>query len=337
MKILVIRLSSIGDVLLTTPVVRCLKRQLDGAEIHFLTKPANADLLASNPNIDRIVTLTDDTEAMVRDLRNECYQLVVDLQNNRRSRRVRRALGCPMTVYNKENCHKFWYVITKHDVMSGRHVVQRYLAAVAQLGVVDDGGGLELFLRDDVTEQLSQYKFHNTRYVVIACGSQHRSKTIPPERVLWLAERLAQSGLHVVLVGDKRDKENIGRAVSAGPDALAENIHNMCGAASLLLSAAIVSRAAAAVCPDSAMMHIASAFGVPVFAVWGSTVPSFGFEAYRVRHVNYENNSLPCRPCSRAGCDRCRKRDFECMTGNDWERIATDVLRFVRSSDTNTD
>ena len=130
MKVLVMRLSSIGDVLLTTPVVRCLKQQVPDAEVHFLTRGANGELLKGNPNIDKLLLLQESMDETVAMLKRENYDFVVDLHNNHRTRKIRLSLGVRHSVYRKENLRKFVYVWTKLDVMSGRHVVDRYMQAV---------------------------------------------------------------------------------------------------------------------------------------------------------------------------------------------------------------
>lgn len=313
-KILVLRLSSIGDVLLTTPVVRCLKHQLPHTEIHFVTKPGAALLMEHNPNVDRLLVLGASDEELVATLRNERYDFIVDLHNNHRTRRIRHALGLPCSVYRKENAHKFLYVMSKRDVMSGRHVVDRYFDAVASLGVTDDGGGLDCYLPPAVQEELQPFEPAGP-YAVIACGAQHLTKQIPVEGLLQLCQHVR---MPVLLLGDKRDAERIRNLIPR----LGPHVVNLCGETSLPVSAALVRDAACVVTPDSAMMHIAAAFCRPVCAVWGATVPSFGFSAFRTPHIDSEVRPLWCRPCSRMGGERCPLGHFRCMNGQDWQAIA---------------
>lgn len=338
MKILVIRFSSIGDVLLTTPVVRCLKRQLRGCEVHVLTKQQNAALFNGNPYVDRVVVLPQspmDTASsaktrgsglslLMTSLQAEHYDAVVDLHNNHRSRYVRRRLrrsGCGnVMVYRKENFHKFLYILTKHDFMTGAHVVDRYLAAVAPLGVVADGGGLDLFVSPADEGENSWHRdiaLYGRPYVVIACGAQHATKRLPDEVLPLLANHLAEdpNPRTAVLVGGADD------AIRIGSIAMPANVVNLCGRTTLPQVARVIQGASAVITPDSAMLHFASALNVPVVAVWGSTVPSFGFSPYAVQHTNFQV-PLSCRPCSRAGRDRCPLGHFKCMALQNWKAIA---------------
>ena len=322
MKILVIRLSSLGDVLLTSPVVRCLKQQMAGVELWFLTKPGCAPLLSENPYIDHVVELTPDLSETVAKLCDVGFDYVIDLHNNHRSRAVRRALGklriengkLKIFVYKKENIHKFLYVITKHDFMSGRHVVDRYFKAVEPLAVYNDDKGLECFLPDDEKLQIGQLRPQEP-YVAIACGAQHYTKQIPPEQIARLCQHI---GHPVVLLGDKNDRTRLTAATSMWPD----NVRNLCGETSLMQSAALVRDAMAVVTPDSVMMHFAAAFHRPTIAVWGATAPSFGFSCYKSPHVDCVAERLRCHPCSRMGSEKCRHQHFRCMSGHDWEKIA---------------
>lgn len=302
MKVLVIRLSSIGDVLLTTPVVRCLHQQLPEVELHFLVKPVAADLLRCNPNIYKLISLEPDMEATVAALRKECYDVVIDLHNVHRSRYIRRYLGVRSLVYRKENFHKLMLVLTKVDRMSGRHVVDRYFDAVRPLGVMPDGDGLEIHL----PEGLACPQQPQEPYVVVSCGAQHYTKRIPPEKI---AEICRATRRRVLLLGDEADRQ---RLQDAGlvTDA---RVTNLCGCTTLEETALLIRDAALVVTPDSALMHIAAAFKRPVVTLWGATTPRFGFWAYATERRDLVPQSLRCHPCSRMGGDRCRKGHFRCM------------------------
>src|SRR5687768_7779292 len=155
MKFLIIRFSSIGDIVLTTPVVRCLKKQVPGAEIHFLVKPQFRAVVANNPYIDKIHTLQKDWDQMIRDLKAEQFDQVIDLHHNLRTLRVKRALKLPSHSFNKLNIEKFIFVKLKWNVMPRVHIVDRYLDTVKSFGVVNDGAGLDYFIapQDEVQQK----------------------------------------------------------------------------------------------------------------------------------------------------------------------------------------
>ena len=311
MKVLVIRLSSIGDVVLTTPVLRCMKRQLH-CELHLITKKVCGDLLVGNPHIDSLIEYDGSEEQELR-LRGEHYDCVVDLHNNHRSRRLRRAMtkGAPrprVLVYRKENLGKFMLVLTKWDIMSGRHVVDRYFDAVKSLGVNNDNLGLEL----PAFTSSNHHAFTSSHYSVIACGAQHETKRIPPEKIALMARNIEGQ---VVLVGDKADRDRM-EAVT-----LSENVVNLCGETSLQQSAAVIAHAAVVITPDSAMMHVAAAYHRRVIAIWGCTSPRFGFWAYGTEHQDVTPRKLRCWPCRRMGVERCPKGHFACMMNQDYDTI----------------
>lgn len=324
MKILIIRFSSIGDIVLTTPVVRCIKQQLPDCQVHYLTKSGSVELLLNNANIDKIITLDEKLRDTIAELKSEHYDYVVDLHNNHRSRLIRMALRAKTYVYRKENFHKWLTIITKHNFMSGRNVVDRYMQTLHPLGVVADGGGLQIFLSDDLSGDAFRQRVINNKkvaeitnrpYVVVACGAQHATKRIPDDKLLVLCSLIKS---RVLLLGDKSDRKRL-RDFGAS---FSKNVINLCGKTSLSESAALIRDAVAVITPDSSMMHFAAAFGRPVIAVWGATVPQFGFSAYATPHADCQVDGLLCRPCSRMGSKRCPLGHFKCMHQQSWQRIA---------------
>ena len=320
MKILVIRLSSIGDVVLTMPVVGWLKGEGRVAELHFLTKRQNAVLLSGLTEIDKVHCFDGSIEETVEELRKEQFDAVLDLHNNHRSKKVRRALGTKSYVYKKENAGKMLYVTTKHDFMSGRHVVERYLEAAKSLCRVKTAVETKdcpypvWHLSETVYPDRCAEWTAGEPYAVVACGAQHATKRIPADKIAMLVEKATRK---VVLVGDSKDRKRIEVARSTRRDA----VLNLCGETSLLEMVAVVSKASVVVTSDSAVMHIASAFQRPVIAVWGATVPNFGFWAYNTERYDFEVEGLCCRPCSRMGTERCRKGHMDCMVRQDWDGI----------------
>lgn len=322
MKILIVRLSSIGDVLLTTPVVRCIKQQVGEVEIHFLTRKSNAAILNGNPHIDVLHCIENSPDEIVSTLQSERFDLVVDLHNVPRTRRLRRKLDIKTLVYNKENLHKFIYILTKHNCMSGKHVVERYADAVKPLGVALDSEGLEMYLPPQINwPETFGHIFGASSYsamkpfVAVACGAQHYTKQIPVEGIVEICKHLRHKAL---LLGDNNDRQRL----STVADLLPSNAYNLCGLTSLQQSAAVVRDAAVVITPDTGLMHMAAAFRRPTLAVWGATAPPLGFTPYHTFSENFEVSPLPCHPCSRQGNAQCRKGHFRCMAEQDWHKIA---------------
>ncbi len=346
------RLSSIGDVLLTTPVLRSLKNHCPDAEIHFLSKPSNADILLLNPNISKVVVLKPSLNQTIKELKAEHYDFVADLHNNHRTRLIRWSLRVKCGVYCKENFRKFLFVLTKRNVMSGMHVVDRYFDAfkrfpAGQLNPPQNGTalngaapscskGLELFFPDDFSEEKvgSQVigkttfaKLTEKPFVAIACGAQHATKRIPLDKLRFLC---ATVGCPVILLGDGKDRRRMsdwGLSFSSN-----KNVVNLCGKTTLLQSAALIRAAAVVITPDSAMMHFAAALQRPVIAIWGATDPAFGFSAYLCNHADCIVEKLWCHPCSRMGTRRCPLRHYNCMNKQDWQKICVTAKNIVNKA-----
>jgi len=307
-KILVLRFSSIGDIVLTSPVVRCLKQQLPGLSVHYATKRAYSALIGPNPYIDKGYYLDDSLAALIRQLRAEDYDLVIDLHNNLRTRAVKLALGKPAYTVDKLNWRKWLYVRWKVNCLPDRHIVDRYLDTVAPLGVSNDGGGLDYFIPDADRLSLDQLPAtHRYGYVAYAMGGQHATKRLPVSRMIELVQRIDYP---VVLLGGAEDRE-AGAAVeqALGPD----RVYNACGLYRFSQSASLVQQARVVFSHDTGLMHVAAAFRKKVYALWGNTTPELGMYPYQTPHVSLQVPNLPCRPCSKIGSARCPQGHFRCM------------------------
>ncbi|HMU73339.1 MAG TPA: glycosyl transferase, partial [Ferruginibacter sp.] len=149
MKFLVIRFSSIGDIVLTTPVVRCLKKQVPDAEVHFLTKQSYRGIVDTNPYIDKVHVLADSFELMLHELQTEEYDYIIDLHHNLRTLRIKRFLKKVKAFsFNKLNVEKFILTNLKINLLPGKHIVNRNLETLRSFGVSDDGAGLDYFIPD---------------------------------------------------------------------------------------------------------------------------------------------------------------------------------------------
>lgn len=308
-KILIIRFSSIGDIVLTTPVIRCLKEKKPGIEIHFLTKNSFRGILENNPHITKIHTIEKDVKEVMEALKKENFGLVIDLHNNIRSIQIKNALGKPSSTFKKLNFKKWLLVNFKIDKMPARHVVDRYMDTVAQLGIQNDNKGLDYFIpAKDEVDQASLPATHQNGYIGFVIGAKHFTKQLPTEKIISICKKLAKP---VLLLGSKEDSaraEEIEKA--AGPF-----VYNACGKYNLNQSASLVKQADKIITHDTGLMHIAAAFKKEIISVWGNTVPSFGFTPYQPAASSkiIEVSGLHCRPCSKIGYDKCPKGHFKCM------------------------
>ena len=273
-KYLVIRFSSIGDIVLTTPVIRCLKEQ-SGAQIHMLSKAQFAQILEPNPYIDQLHLIENDVDELLPVLKAEGFDEVIDLHNNLRSLRVKRALGVKSTSFPKYNVQKWVLVNFKLNFLPDVHIVDRYMQTVAHLGVVNDGKGLDYFLRPEDELQL-EHELPNeflTGYVVFVIGGQHEGKMCSPEKITSICRAIKKP---ILLLGGPEDAEK-GEAISREAG---EHVFNAAGKFKLGQSAFLLKQADVVITHDTGLMHIAAAFKKKVISLWGGTVPELGMYPY---------------------------------------------------------
>ncbi len=327
-KILIIRFSSIGDIVLTSPIIRCVKKQIEGVELHYCTKLQYIELLNSNPYIDQLYCLDKDFWKLYKDLKREKYDFVIDLHKSLRSRLLRFLLLVPGASFPKLNFRKWLLVNTKVDLLPALHVVDRYFEAVKSLAVKNDGLGLEYFF--PVNQEFDTVylpETHRQGFVGFVIGGRHHTKIFPASKVVEVCKFLNQP---VVLLGGREDHtvaEEICRAVG-------QMCYNACGQFSVNQSAQLVRQARLIITNDTGLMHIAAVFGKKIISVWGSTVPKFGMYPYINNNQNddsliIETHGLKCRPCSKIGYKRCPKKHFDCMNKISGQHLATEALRLL--------
>lgn len=328
MKILVLRFSSIGDIVLTTPVIRCLKTQLSGCEVHYCTKKGYASLLQANPYIDKLHLLEDSLDHLIHKLKKEKFDYIIDLHNNLRTRIIKLRLGTKAGSLDKLNYEKWLIVNFKINKLPNRHIVDRYLDVAAPLGIQNDDEGLDYFIPEkDVVENNWLPDTHRNGYVAYALGAQHNTKKLPVRRMIELCDKINKP---VVLLGGKEDAEDArqiedfflrrdsGAAYEEGlRDELNKKttIFNACGKFNLNQSASLVKGASYVFTHDTGLMHIAAAFKKHIFSIWGNTIPEFGMYPYQTKFTVFEKKGLKCRPCSKIGYSKCPQTHFMCMNG----------------------
>lgn len=329
MKFLIIRFSSIGDIVLTTPVVRCLKQQVPDAEIHFLTKQSFRGLVDHNPYVDKVMVLGSSWELMIHQLRSEGYDHIIDLHHNLRTLRIKRALQpVPSTSFNKLNLKKWLLTAFKINLLPDEHIVDRYLDTLKSFGVKNDGGGLDYFIPEDETLNIKDLPTsHQMGYIGVVIGAALETKQLPLHKLKELCNALDYP---VVLLGGKEDR-------AAGEEIAATDnmkIYNACGKFTLHESAGLVKHAKLIITHDTGLMHIASAFQKNILSVWGNTVPAFGMAAYfgakEGTDKRFEVNGLWCRPCSKIGFHKCPLGHFKCMERQDVSAIAQAAIASVQ-------
>jgi len=329
MKFLVIRFSSIGDIVLTSPVVRCLRQQVPDAEVHFLTKNGFRSIVEHNPYIDKVHILGDSFELMVHELKIEEYDYVVDLHHNLRTLRVKKALGTKSYSFKKLNVEKWLLTNFKVDVLPKVHIVDRNFTTVLPFGVRNDDKGLDYFIPESaVVPEKDIPAAHLAGFIALVIGAAHNTKKLPLHKLKALCEAIDHP---IIILGGKEDRE-IGTAISSLDPV---RLYNACGKFSLNESADLVRRSKLVISHDTGLMHIAAAFQKPIVSIWGNTVPKFGMYPYyggrsSQRYDIFEINHLRCRPCSKIGYAKCPKGHFKCMEEIDVKAIAARVMERIK-------
>jgi len=327
-KYLIIRFSSIGDIILTTPVMRHLKNQVKGAEVHYLTKSVYAPMLKANPYIDRIHPFEGDMKNCLKDLKQVGFDYIIDLHNNVRSARIKFALKRMYFTVRKLNLNKWIYVNFKVNRLSDRHMVERNLDTIRPFINKPDQSGLDYFIpQEETIDPSSLPEEFREGYIALAIGAKHQTKKLPFESLREICSGLAHP---VILLGDHADKEPGDAIIAALPG---KPIFNGCGKFTINGSASLVRQSGLLITHDTGLMHMGAAFNKKIITIWGSTTPELGMYAYRPHtgSVNFEVKGLRCRPCSKLGYKSCPRGHFKCMLEQDLEGIVHTANRLFQT------
>lgn len=306
-KVLVIRFSSIGDIVLCSPVFRTLKTQKN-VEVHWLTKSNFAFINEHNPFIDKIHTYSGDFKSTLAQLKSENFDLVIDLHKNLRSLRFRMSLGCPNFSFDKINFEKWVLVNFQIDLIKEpRHLVDRYFASLQKIGITNDGRGLDYFYGSETQNPIPVQK-----YIVYGIGGTYPTKKMPASEII---KHFANLPYPLVLLGGKTEVE-AGEEISS---ALGDRCLNFVNQCNLHTSAKIIEEAVFLISHDTATMHIGAALNQKILSVWGATAPPLGMTPYLPTHlldqtIALEHPNLSCHPCSKLGHQKCPKGHFKCLT-----------------------
>lgn len=317
-KFLIIRFSSIGDIVLTSPVIRCLKEQIEDAEIHFLTKEKFKDVIKHNPHISKVHLLTKDFNSLINELRDESFDFVIDLHHNLRSARVKNNLKRVAFSFNKLNVEKWLIVNFKVNKLPLVHIVDRYMQTLQLFDVLNDQKGLDYFIAENEEINLNELPLGFQKgFALFSIGGQHFTKKMPPQQI---SEIITKSQVPFILTGGPEDFE-MGELIRSK---CGDNVWNVCGKYSINQSASLVKQCRVLVSHDTGLMHIGAAFKKNIVSIWGNTIPEFGMYPYLAGEYSriFEVKPLKCRPCSKLGFVKCPKKHFKCMNNQKTEEIA---------------
>ncbi len=343
-KTVVFRLSSIGDIVLTSPLLRVLRASAGPkARVDFVVKKEFADLVRFSHHLSVVHELDDSKgfpalQELKEVLRMEQYDLVVDLHDSLRTVYLRNFCNTKEVVTVNKRVFARWQLVhLKRNVYGGIvPVADRYIESLREFGIENDGKGLELFIPDEiqfgVSGRMAKLRLNEFEKVVGVCpGARHFTKRWQKEKYAEVCVRLAKEHHAKILVfGGAQDKEDCRAIVSlVNNGAHANAAVDLSGELSLLDVAAAMDFCDVIVTNDTGLMHIACSRQRKVVAVFGSTVKEFGFAPYGTESVVVENNSLHCRPCSHIGRPECPKGHFKCMADIGVDEVHSAAARFV--------
>lgn len=329
-KILIVRLSSIGDIILTTPLIRCIKKQIPGAEVFYLTKYQFSDIIYNNPYLSGFYYLQDNAEQVVTQLKNTGFDFVVDLHKNFRTWRIKRNLKGRKISFQKLNIEKWLLTNFKMNRLPHKHIVDRYFEGVAKMGVINDGQGLDFFIssHDEVKINEDFPKEFSSGFIAFVIGAKHATKQLPTERIISICKKI---NAPVILVGGTEDKRR-GAQIA---EAAGQHVISTCGKYTLGQSASVIKQSELVITHDTGLMHVAAALRKRIISVWGNTVPEFGMYPYLPQGSTpfsiIEVKNLKCRPCSKIGFKKCPRGHFNCMNNIDEAEIIDLVKEQVLS------
>ena len=319
-KILIIRFSSMGDILLSTPFIRQVRNFFPGAEISYVIKEEYKELLQYNSKIDQLLVYSKMSKGKglkeIKDfIKKEKYNYIFDLHNNFRSiyLRMNRKAGYVNHIRKDKLKQVALVYLKKNFYNTIVSIPERYFNVAKDIDILPDNKGLELYWKKDISDKVENYMFKKglnpeDNFISIAPGASFYNKRWPVE---FFEEVISMTGKNLkykfTILGDKND-QYLGKKLSAS-----DCVYDMTGQLSMLESAIIIAKSRALLSNDSGLMHMAAAVNTPVLAIFGSTVKELGFFPYKVKNSVVEIKNLKCRPCSHIGKNHCPKKHFRCM------------------------
>ena len=307
LKILIIRLSSLGDIILTTPLIQELRKKYPDARIDFVVKKEYVEIVRQFPSLTNIYTLdttkgVEETIKIKDGLKKNHYDHILDLHNNFRSIKLRNGLGRKIHIINKRSFKRWLLVKAKINLLKNEpDIIGRYFEVAKELGVTDTGAGVTFG---------KEFPRSQNKKAAICPGARHWNKRWLPEYYIEVAKDLIAKGYRLDFFGSAEEREYVSSITSQLPQ---DKVTNLCGEISLAELQQKIAECSIAITNDSGLMHVAAAVGVSSVAIFGPTVNEFGFMPRNKNVTIVENLDLDCRPCTTIGLDSCPKGHFKCM------------------------
>ncbi|MBJ04984.1 MAG: glycosyl transferase [Flavobacteriales bacterium] len=319
-KILIIRLSSMGDIVLTSPIIRSLKLQ-QRAEIHYLLRPQYSDVLKNNPYVDRIIPYSRSFSEIVLKLKSEEYDFIVDLQGNLISSLLKYKLKKKAFTIKKETIKKLLFIYFNINLLNS-HVVDRYFKVLSSLKTINDNKGLDFFL-----EKKIKFDFDiPPNYIAWSIGGSYDNKQLSVDQISSVCDSLS---IPIVFLGGTKEEIKVEKIRNKSKH---KSIHNLAGKLSIDQSAFFIKNSLLVLTNDTGLMHIASSFKKIILSFWGCTKPNQGFRPYMADESSREIVYQPSyAPCSKYG-KRCKWSKSGCVKNIKPELIINNLNEILLES-----
>lgn len=329
-KILIIQTASLGDVILSTPLIEKLHHYYPDTKIDFLLKYGYEGVLRRHPYIHHII-VWDKTEKkyerlleLINIVRDNKYDLVINLQRFASSGLITTLSGAKMKIgFSKNPLSLFFTKRINHRIgksANNPHETERNLKLIEH---ITDSSiyPIRLYPSKNDMAKVSQYK--TKKYITVSPGSLWFTKQFPEGKWIEFMALLDQD-IVVYMLGSPKEKELCNRIITNSNH---QNSLNMAGKLTLLESSALMKEAVMNYVNDSAPMHMASAMNAPVAAIYCSTVPEFGFSPMSEdSHIIQTKDTLKCRPCGLHGLKKCPEKHFNCANTIETEQLLKLVI-----------
>lgn len=334
MEILVIKPSSLGDVIHSLPFLKSLKDTFKDVHIDWVISKNLAEILENHPLINNLIIFDKDSwksiknlpkttrEAgrLIRTLRSKKYDMVIDLQGLLRSGIITGIAQSPVKIgFDNAREGSRCFYNKKIHINDTQHAVDRYLEVAKSIGANSERIGFPLVIDESVKERVKSLTGDLKEYVVIVPSARWETKRWHPEN---FARLVSEIGIPCVIAGSKSDKQ-IAKHIL---DSSGGKCIDLSGKTDLKELAALIAKAKAVISNDSGPMHIAAALGVPVIALFGPTDPEktgpYGWK--NNKNLKVIRTSVPCSPCFKKKC-----KDPVCMSGITVEKVLEETREYL--------